>query len=59
MIWCYQIRGSGNRLVEIRCGFRTSTEAQKAGQRARRMIHSICYPHLETLTLVTEEMGPL
>jgi hypothetical protein len=55
MAWCYQILGSENRLVEIRCGFRTATEAHNAGQRAKRMIHSICHPNLEPLTLVTEE----
>lgn len=54
MQWCYEIRGSENRLVEVRCGFATEEEARNAGRRAARMIHSICDPDLDTLRLVTE-----
>lgn len=53
MAWCYEIRASENRFVEMRSGFATEKEARDAGERSKRMIDCICYPNLETLTLVT------
>src|SRR5437879_1077037 len=58
MAWCYEIRGAENRLVEVRSGFATEDKAAKAGQRAKRLIGSICDSGLETLTLVTREDQP-
>lgn len=55
MAWSYEIRGAENRLVEIRSGFATETDARKAGERSKRMIDCICYPNLETLTLVIND----
>lgn len=55
MVWSYEVRGSGNRLVEIRSGFATEEEARGAGGRARRLIDCVCYPNLERLTLVIRE----
>jgi hypothetical protein len=57
MSWRYEIRGSENRLVEIRSGFATDKEARDAAQRSKRMIDCICYPNPETLTLVTKQNG--
>jgi hypothetical protein len=54
MAWCYEIRGSENRVVEIRSGFATEKEAHEAGKRSKRMIDCICYPNLEKLTVVTK-----
>jgi hypothetical protein len=55
MAWCYEIRGSENRLVEVRGGFVTQQEARAVGQRAKRMIECIVYPNFEPLTLLTKE----
>jgi hypothetical protein len=55
MPWCYEIRGAENRLVETRSGFATEEKAVEAGERAKRMIGSVCYSSLETLTLVTKQ----
>jgi hypothetical protein len=55
MAWCYEIRGTENRLVEIRYGFLTQKEAHVAGQRAKRMIECVSYPDFEPLTLLTKE----
>lgn len=55
MAWFYEIRGSENRLVEVRDGFGTQKEARTAGQRAKRMIECISYPDFEPLTLLTKE----
>lgn len=55
MVWCYEIRGSGNRLVEVRCGFESPQEARSAGERAKRLIECISYPNFEPLTLLTKE----
>jgi hypothetical protein len=52
MPWGYEIRGSEYRLVEIRSGFASEREARNAGKRAKRMIDCVCYPNLESLTLV-------
>lgn len=57
MAWCYEIRGSENRLVELRSGFSTEKEARNAANRAKRMIDCICYPNFEPLTLLTKEVG--
>jgi hypothetical protein len=57
MAWCYEIRGTGNRLVEIRSGFATEEEAREAGERSKRMIDGICYPNQETLSFVITEEG--
>lgn len=53
MSWFYEIRGEDNRLVEVRSGFATEQAAREAGERAKRMIDCVCYPNLETLTLLT------
>lgn len=58
MSWCYEIRGPDSRLVETRSAFATEEKALKAGQRAMRMIRSICDSSLEILTLVTKEDQP-
>jgi hypothetical protein len=55
MAWSYEVRGSENRLVEIRSGFATEDEARAAGSRAKRLIDCVCYPNLERLTLVIKE----
>jgi len=55
MAWSYEVRGSENRLVEIRSGFPTEEEARGAGSRAKRLIDCVCYPNLEKLTLVIKE----
>jgi hypothetical protein len=57
MAWRYEIRGSENRLPEIRSGFATEVDARGAGSRARRLIDCVCYPNLERLTLIVEEGG--
>lgn len=57
MAWRYEIRGSENRLVELRSGFEVEKEARDAGERAKRMIDCVCYPNLETLSLVIKEDG--
>jgi hypothetical protein len=55
MAWCYELRESNNRLVEMRSGFATEKEAREAATRARRMIACICYPNSEMLTVVVRE----
>jgi hypothetical protein len=55
MAWCYELRGSDDRLVEVRSGFATQNEAQAAGRRAQRTIACICYPNSQMLTVVTRE----
>jgi hypothetical protein len=57
MAWCYEIRRLDNRLVEIRSGFATERVAREAGERSKRTIDCICYPNLETLSLVIKEDG--
>lgn len=57
MAWCYELRGSDYRLVEVRSGFDTETEARNVGQRVKRKIDCIRYAKPETLTLVTKEHG--
>jgi hypothetical protein len=55
MAWCYEVRGSQDRLLEIRSGFATEEDARGAGIRAMRLIDCVCYPNLEKLTLVIKE----
>jgi hypothetical protein len=55
MPWVYELRGSENRLVEIRSGFSTEKAARKAALRAKRLVDCICYPNTETLTVVVKE----
>lgn len=55
MTWCYEIRGSENRLVDICSGFSTQKEARNAGQRMKRMINCFCFPNLEMLSVITKE----
>jgi hypothetical protein len=55
MAWSYEVRGSQDRLVEVRSGFATEEEARGAGSRAKRLIDCVCYPNLERLTLVIKE----
>lgn len=54
MVWCYELRGTKNRLVELRSGFSVESEAREAGLRAKRMIDCICYPNVERLTLIVK-----
>ena len=56
--WCYELRGSGNRLVGRHSGFKSERAARVAGQYAKRAMECICYPTSETLTLVTKENDP-
>ena len=58
MAWCYELRGSENRLVGRHSGFKSERAARVAGQYAKRAMDSICYPNSETLTLVTKENDP-
>lgn len=53
--WCYEIRGSQGRLVEIRTGFSTEKEARNQGESVKRMIDCVCFPNLEMLTVITKE----
>jgi hypothetical protein len=53
--WCYEIRGSQGRPVEIRTGFSSEKEAREQGERVKRMIDCICFPNLEMLIVVTKE----
>jgi hypothetical protein len=55
MAWRYEIRGSQNRLVEIRTGFASEREAREAGGRSKRMIDCIGYPSQEALSIVVRE----
>lgn len=57
MAWCYELRGSENRLVETHFGFKSEEAARAAGQYAQCMIDCIGYGNSETLTLVTKEEG--
>jgi hypothetical protein len=44
MVWCYEIRGTGNRLFQMRTGFKTEKEAQQVGERAKKnLIQSVAY----------------
>lgn len=53
MVWWYELRGGGNRLVELRRGFASEDEARAAAERALKKIKSAAYPRTETLTVVT------
>src|SRR5579864_5670853 len=55
MPWIYELRGTKNRLVEIRSGFSTEKTARKAAQRAKRLVDCIYYPNSETLTVVVKK----
>lgn len=55
MPWIYELRGAENRLIEIRSGFSTEKAARSAALRAKRLVDCICYPNLETLTVVVKE----
>lgn len=55
MAWSFEIRGSENRLIEVRSGYATQLEARAAGRRIKRMIDCLCYPNFEPLTLLTKE----
>jgi hypothetical protein len=48
MVWWYELRGEGNRLIKMRRGFRTKQEARRAAECARQVIQS-----LERLTIKT------
>jgi hypothetical protein len=52
--WRYEIRGAGNRLVQMRRGFATEKAARQSGERAKkRLIQSVaCTEAVEKLTLV-------
>lgn len=54
MAWCYELRGPENRLVGRHSGFKSERAARVAGQYAKRMMDCVCYPNLETLTLITK-----
>ncbi len=47
MVWWYELRGEGNRLVKMRRGFRTRQEARRAAEQTKRLIQS------ETITVKT------
>ena len=55
MAWSYELRGSDNRLVEYRRGFKTKKEAETAAQGAKRMMESFNFPDNENLTIVTKD----
>jgi hypothetical protein len=55
MPWVYELRGSENRLVEIRSGLSTEKAARNAALRAKRHVDCICYPNPETLTVVVRD----
>jgi hypothetical protein len=40
MVWWYELRGEGNRLVKMRRGFRTRQEARRAAEQTKRLIQS-------------------
>jgi hypothetical protein len=40
MIWWYELRGEGNRLIKMRRGFRSRQEAEMAAERSKRLIQS-------------------
>jgi hypothetical protein len=52
--WRYEIRGVGNRLVQMRRGFPTEKAARLAGERAKkRLIRSVAYTEaVEKLTVM-------
>jgi hypothetical protein len=52
MPWWYELRGQGNRLVELRRGFAREVEAREAGEQALKKIKAIA-PKTETLTVLT------
>jgi hypothetical protein len=54
MGWRYEIRGAGNRLVQMPRPFATEKEAQQAGESARKkIIQSVAYSKAaESLTVV-------
>lgn len=53
--WCYEIRGTNHRLVQLRSGFRTEKEAREAGKRMKRMADCFCFPNLEPLTVIARQ----
>jgi hypothetical protein len=57
MAWSYELRGSDNRLVEMRRGFATKREAEAAARSARRMMEAFDFPagDKEDLTIVTKD----
>ena len=59
MHWVYELRGSENRLVEIRSGFSTEKIARNAALRAKRLVDCIYYPNRETLKIVVKEGGSM
>ena len=52
MAWWYELRGTYNRLVELRRGFASEAEAREAAEREQK-IKSVAYPKTEALTVVT------
>jgi len=48
MVWWFELRGEGNRLVKMRRGFRSRQEAERAADQSIRAIQSF-----ETLTVKT------
>jgi hypothetical protein len=63
MAWSYELRGSDNRLVELRRGFATKKEAETAAENAVRMIRAFNFiadkedfiADKEDLTIVTKD----
>jgi hypothetical protein len=56
MAWSYELRGSENRLVELRRGFATKKEAETAAENAMRTIRGSNFvPDKEDLTIVTKD----
>jgi len=46
MAWCYELRGSDGRLVQMRSGFNTEAEARDVAHRAKRIIDCLCLTFL-------------
>jgi len=52
MAWWYELRGTDNRLVELRRGFPSEVEAREAAERALKKL-KFAYPKAETLRVIT------
>jgi hypothetical protein len=56
MTWWYEIRGSDDRLIEIRRGFANQKEAHQAAEGAKRLIENIANAFgMHYLVIVTGE----
>lgn len=41
MVWWYELRGEGNRLIKMQRGFRARQEARRAAEQSKRLLHSL------------------